>query len=157
MLGGVMPHLLSLAGLPHRKEPLPLTPELRVPHPLCYMSFFSVAYLLFRFFFLLGGGQSVQGAMLIFLKGGCERTACCLFLTCGSAKQVRSQHLAAWEPSCFSIFCDMGKLCGEAMCGLVVQRCQHLASSWWFFLSVVSPASQENFYFKEHTLSASSL
>jgi hypothetical protein len=43
------------------------------------------------------------------------------------------------------------------MCGLGVWMCWSFASSWWFFLSGVSLASQENFYFKEHTLSASSL
>jgi hypothetical protein len=113
------------------------------PPSLLHVLFFSCLFII-QVFFLLGGGQSVQGAMLIFLKGGCERTACCLFLTCGSAKQVRSQHLAAWEPSCFSIFCDTGKLCGEAMCGLVVQRCQHLASSWWVYpVSCVSSISRK--------------
>jgi hypothetical protein len=38
-----------------------------------------------------------------------------------------------------------------------VWRCLSFASSLWFFLSSMCPASQENFYFKEHTLSASSL
>jgi hypothetical protein len=49
----------------HGEVPLPLTPELRVPCPLCYMSFF-----------LRGRDQSVQGAMLVFLGGGCGRTVC---------------------------------------------------------------------------------
>jgi hypothetical protein len=41
-------------------------------------------FVCFVFFFLWAGGQSVQGAMLIFLRGGC-----------GSAKQVRRQCLVA--------------------------------------------------------------
>jgi hypothetical protein len=107
---------------------------------------FSVAYLLFRFFwfffFLQGRVQSVQGAMLIYPRDGCGSTTCCLF-TCWSAspKQVRSWCLVVWEPSWF--------LCitwhGEAMCGLQVQRCRSFATSWWFFLPGVSPASSAKF------------
>jgi predicted aconitase with swiveling domain len=29
---------------------------------------------------LRGGGQSVQGAVLIFPRGGCGSTACCIFV-----------------------------------------------------------------------------
>jgi hypothetical protein len=49
--------------------PLSHSPELRAPCPLCYMSFFFFFQLLTiqvgLFLFSLGGGESVQGAMLI--------------------------------------------------------------------------------------------
>jgi hypothetical protein len=58
-------------------EGFPLSPSsaLRVPHPLWYVPFFCYC-LLFRFFFLfsLGGGQSFQGAMLIWLRVVCGST-----------------------------------------------------------------------------------
>jgi hypothetical protein len=41
---------------------------------LLIIQFFSVCFL-----FLRGGGQSVQGAMLVYPRGGCEDTACHLF------------------------------------------------------------------------------
>jgi hypothetical protein len=43
------------------------------------------------------------------------------------------------------------------VCRLGVQRCWNFGSSLWFFLPGVSPASQQDFYFKELMLSASSL
>jgi hypothetical protein len=126
--------------------PLPLSPELRAPRPLYYMFFFQLLIYysgFFGFFFFLQGRvQSVQGAMLIYPRDGCGSTTCCLF-TCWSAspKQVRSWCLVVWEPSWF--------LCitwhGEAMCGLQVQRCRSFATSWWFFLPGVSPASSAKF------------
>jgi hypothetical protein len=39
--------------------PLPLTPELRAPHPLCYVSFFLCACLLFIIFSLVGVSVSM--------------------------------------------------------------------------------------------------
>jgi hypothetical protein len=38
-----------------------------------------------------------------------------------------------------------------------VWGCQCFVSSWWLFLPVLSPASQQDFYFTEFMLSASSL
>jgi hypothetical protein len=70
-----------------------------------------------------------------------------------SPKQVRSQCLAAQEPSWFLHI----TWCSEAMCGLGVQSCQIFASYWLFFLPGVSPASQQDFYFMALMLSASSL
>jgi hypothetical protein len=61
-------------------EGLPLPPSaLRAPHSLCYMSFLLLL-LIIQFFFLfsLGGGRSVQGAMLIWPRVVCGSTACCL-------------------------------------------------------------------------------
>jgi hypothetical protein len=50
------------------------------PAPSAVCSF-SVSCLLFRFFFFFfaGLGQSVQGAMLVYPRGSCGNTVCCLF------------------------------------------------------------------------------
>jgi hypothetical protein len=71
------------------------------------MFLFSSLFIIQFFFFFFGGarGQSVQGTMLIYLRGGCGNTKCHLFvhlLVCWMFhKQVRSLHLAVREPSCF--------------------------------------------------------
>jgi hypothetical protein len=51
---------------------------LRVPHPLCYFSFVVVVIysVCFLSLFSLGGGHSVQGAMLIWLRVVCGSTTC---------------------------------------------------------------------------------
>jgi hypothetical protein len=56
--------------------PSPLA--LRVPHPLCYMSFLLLFIIQFFSLFSLGGGRSVQGAMLIWPRVVCGSTVCCL-------------------------------------------------------------------------------
>jgi hypothetical protein len=55
----------------------PPPPELRTPHPLCYMSFFFQLLVFYSGFFLfsLGRVQSVQGGMLI-----CPREYCMLLI-----------------------------------------------------------------------------
>jgi hypothetical protein len=59
--------------------PFPQSLVLRAPCPLCSMSFFVIAYYsVFFFFFSLGGGWSVQGAMLIWTRIVCGSTVCCL-------------------------------------------------------------------------------
>jgi hypothetical protein len=50
---------------------------LRAPHPLCYVSFLLL--LLIIQFFFLGGGWSVQGALLIWPRIVCGRTTCRLW------------------------------------------------------------------------------
>jgi hypothetical protein len=76
--------LPSLASLFIYSSPeglaIPHSPELRASHPLCYLSFFSAASLLFSLFFSLffplGGGQSVQWAMLIWPRVVCGSSVC---------------------------------------------------------------------------------
>jgi hypothetical protein len=83
--------------------PLPLSLVLSEhPAPSAACSF-SVPCLLFSFVFLWGRGQSVQGAMLVYRRGGCGYTVCHWFahLLVASPKQVWSQHLMVLEPSCF--------------------------------------------------------
>jgi hypothetical protein len=124
---------------------LPLSLDLRVARPLCCVPF--VVDCLLLLFFCWAGGQSVQGAMLIYPRG---RPSAAYLLICWSVspKQFRSQHLASSEPSCFPCITWPG----EAMSRLGVQGCRSFASSWWFFLPVVSLASQKDFYLKENTL-----
>jgi hypothetical protein len=58
--------------------PLPASLALRAPHPLCYVSFLLLLLIIpFFFLFSLGGGWSVQGAMLIWpgLSVGVPRAA----------------------------------------------------------------------------------
>jgi hypothetical protein len=54
--------------------PLPPSLALREPHPLCYMSFLLLLLIIQFLFFSMGGGQSVQGAMLIWPKLVCGST-----------------------------------------------------------------------------------
>jgi hypothetical protein len=136
------------------REGLPLPPSLalRAPRPLCYVSFVVVCSVCFSLF-SLGGGQSVQGAMLIWPRVICGSTMCCLaHLVICISQAGRSWHLAAWEPSWF--LCLIWS--GDAMHGLGVWRSWGFASSWRFFLQGVSPVSLQDFTLGS-MLSASSL
>jgi hypothetical protein len=77
--GCVLPLLLSLAGLfiysSVRDCPSPPL-EFRVPHPLCWWSFLLLLLIFSFFLFSLGGGWSVQGAMLIWPRVFCGSTTC---------------------------------------------------------------------------------
>jgi hypothetical protein len=105
--------------------------------------FFPFAYLWF-FFFLESRGQSVQGTMLLYPRVVCGDTTCSLFA-----------HLLVCISQAGALLVSPYLMAGEAMCGLEVKGCWNFASPWWFFLSGVSPASQQDFYFKEHTLTTS--
>jgi hypothetical protein len=138
------------------REGLPLTPlVLGGPRPLCYVSFFVVVYYSVWVFslFSLGGGQSIQGAMLIWPRVVCGSTMCRLaHLVVHFSQASRSCHLAAREPSWFLHL----TWSGDAMRGLGVWRSRSFASSWWCFLQSVSLASLQDFTLGS-TLSASSL
>jgi hypothetical protein len=127
-------------------ERLPFPPSLahRVPHLLCYVSFVVVVYYSVCIFslFTLGGGQSVQGAMLIWPRVVCGNTTCCLahLVVCFS-RAGRSWCLAAREPSWFLPL----TWSRDATHRLGVRRSQNFASSWWFFLQGVSPMSLQDF------------
>jgi hypothetical protein len=60
------------------RDTFPLSLELRVPHPLCNMSLLFLLFIIQFLFFPLGGGWSVQGAMLIWPRVVYESTTCSL-------------------------------------------------------------------------------
>jgi hypothetical protein len=87
--------------------PFPTSSALRVPHPLCYVSFLLLLLIIQGFFlFSLGGGRSVQGAMLIWPRFVCGSTMCHL---APLVVRIFPSHLGAaiWQrrgnPPSFSI------------------------------------------------------
>jgi hypothetical protein len=133
----VLPLLPSLAGLfiysSVRDCPSPPS-VVRTPRLLFYVSFLVVVVyysVCFLFLFFLGGGQSVQGTMLIWPRIVCKSTTCHLahLVVCISPAS-RKWHMAAWEP--FWFLCLSWS--GDAMRRLGVWRSQSFASSQWFFL-----------------------
>jgi hypothetical protein len=117
----------------HLLVPPPFSSVLRAPSRLCCVSF-SVPCLLFRFFllfFLWGRGQSVQGAMLVYLRGGCGSTTCYLFahlLVCISQADLElvSGGVGALLVSqCNMVWRSFVRAGGSG--------CQSFAYSWWFF------------------------
>jgi hypothetical protein len=63
--------------------PSPFSGVLREPCSLCCVFFISSLFIIqLGILFLFsgcGGGQSVQGTMLFYPRGGCGNTTCCLF------------------------------------------------------------------------------
>jgi hypothetical protein len=57
------------------RSPLSSSLAIRVPHPLCYVSLLFLLLITQFPFFSLGGGRSVQGAMLIWPRVVCGSTA----------------------------------------------------------------------------------
>jgi hypothetical protein len=83
---------------------LPSSGVLRAPCPLCCVFLFSSLFII-QVFFVGRRGQSAQEAMLVYSGVVCGNTACCLFahllVCCMPPKQIWSQCVLAWEPSCF--------------------------------------------------------
>jgi hypothetical protein len=94
-------------------------------------------------FFLWGGCQSVQGAMLVYPRGGCGSTTCHLFahlLVCISQ--------AGLEPASGSTGALLVSQCNVAwrsFLWLGVQGVRVLLILGGFFLPSVAPASQQDF------------
>jgi hypothetical protein len=107
------PLLPSPAGLfiysSHEGVPLPHCLEFRVPHPLCYVSFFFSCSFIIQFFSPWVG--SVHPGGYADLSQGVLHAA--YLLTWWSPKQGRSWHLMAREPSWF--LCLMWQ--GDAIAG----------------------------------------
>jgi hypothetical protein len=136
------PLLSSLAGLfiysLCKAVPLPHSPELMAPHPLCYVPFFFQLLIYYSVFFsFFPEWRSVCPVGYADLSQGVPHSG--YLLTCWSVspKQVRSWHLVMKEISWFLRLMWFG----DAMSRLGVWRCQNFASSWWFFLPGVFPAS----------------
>jgi hypothetical protein len=106
---------------------------------LC-VSFQFLFYSVFWISFWRAEGQSVQGAMLVYPRGGWGNTVWHLVLTCWFAECLPSRFWASiWQ------------------FGLGVQGIEVLILLGALFLPNVSPASQQNFWFIELILSASAL
>jgi hypothetical protein len=114
---------------------------------------FSVLY--YWVLFLRGGSQSVQGAMLVYHRGGCGNTVCCLF-----AHLLACISQAGLELASGSIGALLFSQCNVAWRSFVWaggSECRSFDSFWCFFLPNVALASQQDFWFMELTLSASAL
>jgi hypothetical protein len=122
------------------------------PPPVLHVAFQFLGF----FFWWGGGGVSLPRGLCWFVPGVAMGVPCAAYLlTCWSAspKQVWSWSLVTWEPSWFlSVM-----WCGEALYGLGVQGVGVLLLLGGFFLPSVAPVSQQDFWFMELTLSASSL
>jgi hypothetical protein len=119
----------------------PLSGTQGTPPSLLYVffSFFSCLFIIQVFFsFFPGRGSICPGGYADLSQG----VLCAPYLLIWwSPKQVRSWCLAGWEPSWF-LHLTWSR---DAMCGLGVWRCRSFASSWWFLLPGVSPASLQEF------------
>jgi hypothetical protein len=102
-------------------------------------------------FVFWGGGQSAQGAMLVYPRAGCGKTMWCgaHLLVC-LMSHVWSQHLEARQPSCFLSVTWYG----DTFHGLWVQDVKVLILLAVLFLPSVAPASQWGFGFSELMLSS---
>jgi hypothetical protein len=109
--GQVPPLLPSLASLfiysSHEGVPLPHSPELRAPHPLCYFFFFSCLFII-QFFFSLffpGWGSVCPGAMLICTRVIYGSNACHLahLRVCQAGSELASGSAAALLVSLFNV------------------------------------------------------
>jgi hypothetical protein len=82
--------------------PFPQSSVLSVPHPLSCVSLLFLLLISQFLFFSLGGGQSVQGAMLIWPRLVCGSTAVLQSSPCPRLpKPSGCRQLAAWGPSLF--------------------------------------------------------
>jgi hypothetical protein len=124
----------------------PFFSALKAPCPLCCVSF-SVPCLLFSFvlllFFLQGGDQSVQRALLAYPRGGCGSTACCLFahlLVC-----ISQAGLELVSGGMGALLVSQCNVTWRSFVWAGGSRCQTFASSGYFFLPSVAPASQQDF------------
>jgi hypothetical protein len=81
------------------------TPPSLLHVPFQFLVYYSLV--LFCFVFLQARGQSVQGAILVYPRGGCGNTACHLFAICWSAGCLSSRFRASFwwcgSPPVFSV------------------------------------------------------
>jgi hypothetical protein len=112
--------------------PLPPLSALRVPCPLCYMSFLLLLLIIQFFFFFPGWGSVCPGGYADLAQGCLWEYHMLLSSPCGPRlpKPSGCCRLAAWEPSWFLHL----TWSGDAMRRLEVWRSQSFASSRWFFL-----------------------
>jgi hypothetical protein len=122
--GCVLPLLPSPIGLfiysSMRDCPSPLFGAQGTPPSLLCVSFLLLFIIQFGFFsiFSLGGGQSVQGDMLIWPRVVCGSTVCCLaHLWSASLKPVGAGVWQHVSPPGFSVYHGVEMLCVGWGCG----------------------------------------
>jgi hypothetical protein len=109
--------------------------------------------------FSLGGGWSVQGAMLFWPRVVCGSTAYCLaHFVCIFPSRLGAgvSRPGAILVSLFNVKWRFSAQAGDSLRKLEAWRGQNFASSWWLCLQGVSPVSLQDFALGG-TLSASSL
>jgi hypothetical protein len=103
---------------------------LRAPRPLCCVFLFSSLFII-QFFFLWGGVQSVQGAMLVYPRGGCGNAMCHLFahlLVCVSQAGL---ELASGITG--ALLFSQWNVMWRSFVRASGSECWIFYSSWWFF------------------------
>jgi hypothetical protein len=90
-------------------------------------------FLVYYSFLIFWGslGQSVQGTMLVYPRGGCGSTMCCLF-----AHMLVCISQAGLEPASGGVGALLFSQCDMVWRSFVLaggSRCQSFASSWCFF------------------------
>jgi hypothetical protein len=73
----------------------PFSGALSATPSLCWVLVFNSLFIV-QFFFLQGVGQSAQGVMLVYPRGGWGNTAWCLVLTC-LVCQMSPKHVCCWR------------------------------------------------------------
>jgi hypothetical protein len=119
----------------------PFSSVLKAPYSLLHVLFSSL--FIIQFCFLQGGGQSDQDTMLVYPRGGCVSTACCLFahlLVCISQAGLESASGGAAAPlvSQCNVVCRSFVQAGG-------QGVRVLLILGGFFLLTMAPESQQDF------------
>jgi hypothetical protein len=122
----------------HPPCPSPFSSAFRAPCPLCCM--FLMCYSGFIFWWVRD--QSVQGAVLVYPKGGCGSTTCHLF-----AHLLVYVYQAGLEPvsgSVGSLLFSLHNLAWRSPVWAEGSGCQSFILLGVFFLPSVAPVSQQN-------------
>jgi hypothetical protein len=122
--------------------PLPPSPvcskhsTLSAACPFLFLIYYSVL------FFLRGGGQSVQGAILVYPRGGCGNTVCCLF-----AHLLVCIAQAGLEPSSSEgiLLFSQCNIAWRSFLWVGGSGCQSFAYSWWSFSAKCGSSITERF------------
>jgi hypothetical protein len=142
---------VEVSSLPHSPYPV----SLQHSSPLLCVHFQFLVYCS-GFFFCGAGGQSVQGTLLVYLRGGCGNTVWHLVLTCWSAECLPSRFGAGvwWQGSPPVSQCNV--VC-RSFLQAEVRGDDILILLGALFMPRVAPASQQDFWFTKLTLPASVL
>jgi hypothetical protein len=143
---------LCLLKVPMEFSSLSLPPSLvHSEHPTPSAACPYQVLIYYSVFFFAGLGQSVQGAMLVYLRGGCGSRVCCLFahlLVCISQ--------AGLEPASDGMGALLVSQCNVVWRSFVQAGglgCRGFGSSWWFFSAKGGSSISARFLiFRAHTI-----